>query len=85
MFALNFNDMDTLNAPVHVELLLVSSLDGAGLGETLHYLDRVVELCINELARVDVHRGGGPMPLEFQRVWCTFWPTPCLGYLERTW
>ena len=51
--------MDAWNAPIHVELLLVSSLNGAGLGETLHYLDRAVELCINELALVDVHRGGG--------------------------
>lgn len=42
--------MDAWNAPIHVELLLVSSLNGAGLGETLHYLDRAVELCINELA-----------------------------------
>ena len=47
--------MDAWNAPIHVELLLVSSLNGAGLGETLHYLDRPVELSINELARVQVH------------------------------
>ena len=47
--------MDAWNAPIHVELLLVSSLNGAGLGETLHYLDRPVELGINELARIHVH------------------------------
>ena len=46
------------HAPVHVELLLISSLNGASLWETLHYLDRAIELCVNELARVDVHGGG---------------------------
>ena len=41
--------------PIHVQLVLISRLNGPCLGEALHNLDGTVELRINELAGVHVH------------------------------
>ena len=43
------------HAPIHVQFVLISRLDGTRLRKALHYLDRPVELGINELARIHVH------------------------------